>query len=135
MTNHEYFRTFGWPESASDIGELTGSHGCSTPECAEPSLQKPSFRLLASEGERPFVGLAGLLSSSQSTTEFGAGRMGQVVLRQFAAMQNGFDEMKPCEGTVTHGHRNSSIQLHHCRRVHAQQHIIETDDLSPIRVG
>ena len=59
--------------------ELTDKHAAQAPKCLEPSFQKPSFRLRTSEGERPFVGVAGLLRLSQSTAEFGAGRMSQVV--------------------------------------------------------
>ena len=55
-------------------------------ECAEASLQEPSLGFLAGQAEGPLIGLSSLLGSSQSTAEFGSGRMGQVIPCQFAAI-------------------------------------------------
>ncbi len=57
----------------------------------QPPLEKPPFRLLSREFERPVVGGLGFLGASKPATQIGAGGVRQVVVAQIAAGEDGVD--------------------------------------------
>ena len=59
--------------------------------------------------------------------------MRQVVVLQIAASQDGVDELETGRRAVAHSHRHRAIQLDYRRRVGAQQDVVESDDLAPVR--
>ncbi len=56
-----------------------------------------------------------------------------MVTLQFAARQEGVDEVQPRLGTVPHGHCHRPVELHHGGRRHPGQEGVQPDDLGPVR--
>jgi len=61
--------------------------------------------------------------------------MGEVILVEIAAGKNRIDDRQPCGRTIAHRNRRGAIQLDDWRWIGAQQHVVQTDDLRPVRVG
>src|SRR5262245_10796925 len=80
---------------------------------AQPSLNKPLFRLLLRETQGPLIGHTGILRSSQSPAEIGSRRMSQVIFLQIPARENGVDQGKSDRRTVAHGNGDGTVQLDH----------------------
>jgi hypothetical protein len=61
----------------------------------ESHQEAPPLRRLLRKGERPLIGLPGLLPAPQPAKQVGAGGMGQVVVAEVAAVEDGVDELEP----------------------------------------
>ena len=73
--------------------------------------------------------------SSKATAQIGSRRMREVVLVEIAAGEDRIDDRQPRRRTVAHRDRRGAIQLDDRRRIGAQQHVVQADDLRPVRVG
>ena len=71
--------------------------------------------------------------SSQPPAEIRARRVRQVVIVEIAAREDRVDEGKAGCRAVAHRHRHGAIQLDHGRWFDAQQHVVKSDDLAPVR--
>ena len=101
----------------------------------QPALQEPALGLLPRQGERPRVRRARVGDSSKPTAQVGSRRVREVVLVEIAAGENRVDDREPRRRTVAHGHRRGAVQLDDRRRIGAQQHVVQADDLRPVRGG
>jgi hypothetical protein len=97
--------------------------------------QKPLLRLLLGKTEGPFVGSSGFNCSPQSPAEIRPRRVRQMVVPQIAQCEDGVDEHKTRQRTVAHRHRDSAVQFDYGRRIGPHEHVVERDDLSPVRGG
>src|SRR5574341_2551975 len=104
-------------------------------QLAQPSLEKPPLRCLLRETQSPLVGHTGIRRSSQSPAEISPRRMSQVIVLEIAARQDGIDQGKSCRGAVAHRHCDSAIQFHYGRGLGPHQHVVEGNDLRPVRGG
>src|SRR5260221_13508610 len=76
-------------------------------------LEKPPFCLLLAECERPFIRGAGLVETAEAAAEIGAGGVGELIVGQFAAGQDGVDEGQAGQRPGAHGHGRGAGQLDH----------------------
>ena len=101
-------------------------------DLCEPPFQEAALRFLSCERERPLVRLARILRPAETTAEVGAGRVGQAVILQIAAVENLVDERRPAAGPsriATATARFSSMTGDASR---SQQNVVQTDDLVPV---
>ena len=59
--------------------------------------------------------------------------MGEVVVRQLPPRQDPVDERQPRLRAVAHGDRHGAVELDHRRGIDAQQDVVHTRDLCPVR--
>ena len=59
--------------------------------------------------------------------------MRQVVFIEIAARKDAIDKGKTCGGSVAHRHRHRAVQLDDGRRLDAEQDVVESGDLAPVR--
>src|SRR5438874_8600261 len=77
----------GWVESSEPTILLTT-------QLPQPPFEKPAFGLLLREREGAFVRRACVLGPPEPAAEFGASGMGEMVVGQVAARQNGVHELQ-----------------------------------------
>jgi hypothetical protein len=95
-------------------------------------FQEAPFWLLLGEREGPFVKGPRFGMLSETTAHVSAGGVGQVVFSQFTPVQDVFNERKTGKGAIPHCHRDGPIQFHDRRGLNSCEHVIESDNLSPI---
>lgn len=72
---------------------------------AKPPLEKPAFRGLPGQLERPLVGLSRVFGVTEAPAQVGPGRVREVVIIQITGRKQGIDKHQAFGGTVTHGAR------------------------------
>jgi len=79
------------------------------------------------------VGRNCLIRATEPAKQIGARRMREVILAELASAENRIDECQSGRGTVAHRNGRRAIQLDDGRRLETHQHVVETDDLAPVR--
>lgn len=69
---------------------------------------------------------------AESAEHVGAGCGEQVVVAEFWALGEIVQKQNACFGPLGHGHGGGTIELDYRRRLHAEQDIVEGDDLGPV---
>src|SRR5688572_16366836 len=87
----------------------------------QTALQKTPLRLLRGQAERPFIRVPRFVEPPEAAAEVRAGGVGQVVVVQLTALENGVDLEEARLGRVAHRNRDGAIELGHGRRRHLHQ--------------
>ena len=98
-------------------------------------LDEPPLRPLRREGERFLVRHPRVSPSAKPAAQIGAGRMREMILVETAALEQGIDQRQPRLRPVAHRHGRGPVQLDHRRPLATQQHVVQSNDLGPIRRG
>jgi hypothetical protein len=78
---------------------------------AQPKLEEAALRLLMGEAEGAQVGVAGLRRFPQAPAHVCPRRMRQVVVDQFAVIEQGADQSESCPGAIAHRHCDGAVQF------------------------
>ena len=111
------------------------THVCrSARQVRDPLFEEPPLGLLPGERDRALVRRAGIVGHAEPPAQVGPGRVREVVIVKIAAREDRIDQRQTGSGAVAHRDRDGAVQLDHRRRVRAQQHVVEADDLVPVRL-
>src|SRR5688572_27860634 len=122
----------GWPPVEVQGTSLTYTGSA---KFAEPPFETLALRLLTREAEGPLVGRAGFNGPSQPPAEIRPRRMSEVIRGQIATCQERVDQGQTRQGPVPHRDGGGAVQLDHGRRLRAGEHVVQPDDLHPVRRG
>lgn len=103
-------------------------------EFAQALLDEAPLRLLARQGQRRAVGLAGLAAATETAAEVGTRRVRQVVIGQFTSRQQRIDHGQPDLDAIAHGQGHGAVEFDHRRWRQVQQRVVEGDDPCPVGV-
>ena len=102
-------------------------------EFVEPSLKETAGWLLLRQAEGALVRGAGFCCSAEAAAEVGVCGMCEVIIQEIAALEDSVDEREARRWIVAHGDGHGAVQFDHGRRIGACQHVVQADDLCPVR--
>ena len=101
----------------------------------DSSLEKPALGFLTRQRQRPAIGFDSLCSLAQAAAEIGTGRVNKVIVGKFAAGKDYIDQGETSLRPIAHGDSDGAIEFNNGRGLDAQEHVVESDDLMPIRLS
>jgi hypothetical protein len=105
---------------------------CLIPQLFQTPLEESAFGLLFGVFQGAAIGIFGVGGSAEATEEFGACGMGEVIVGQIAAGEDGVDEIEAGLWAIAHGDGDGAIELDDRRGFDAREKIVEGDDLVPV---
>src|SRR5262245_8547424 len=112
------------PNSRSTANDFDKPRKIFLSEFRQPLLEKPPLWFLPSQTEGFFVRIASFFAVSYPSAKIGPGRMGQMVIVEFAPSHDPIDQFHACSRAVAHCDCHRPIQLDNWRRLRAQQQIV-----------
>jgi hypothetical protein len=100
----------------------------------QPAFEKAALAVIGRQRNRSSIARRRFYGPSEPAQEIGPRRMKKMVAVQIAGLGQRVDERERGFRSVHHGDRHCAVQRHDGRGLHPLEHIVEPDDLRPVRL-